>query len=58
MTEFLGKYLTINFEITNIYADHDELTIKLRPIPHLVDKNNLSGEKMPLKKWGKMNGYS
>jgi hypothetical protein len=46
MTEFLGKHLTINFEITNIYADHNELTIKLRPIPHIVDENKISGEKM------------
>ena len=49
-TEFLGKFLTINFEISNIYAANNKLTVKFRPIPHISDKNKTPVDKTPLKK--------
>ncbi len=49
-TEFLGKFLTINFEISDIYAANNKLTVKFRPIPHISDKNKTPVDKTPLKK--------
>ena len=49
-TEFLGKFLTVNFEISNIYATKNKLTVKFRPIPHISDKNKTPVDKTPLKK--------
>lgn len=49
-TEFLDKYLTVNFEITNIYAANNKMTIKFRPIPHIRDKNKTTVDKSPQKK--------
>jgi hypothetical protein len=46
-TEFLGKFLTINFEISNIYAVNNKLTVKFRPIPHISDKKKIPEEKTP-----------
>jgi hypothetical protein len=38
-TEFLGNSLTINFEVSDIYATNNQLTVKFRPIPHISDKD-------------------
>ena len=37
-TEFLGKFLTVNIEISNIYASNNKVNIKVRPIPRINDK--------------------
>ncbi len=37
-TEIMDKLLTVNFEILNIYAANNKMTIEFRPIPHLSDK--------------------
>lgn len=49
-TEFLDKYLTVNFEISNIYAANNKMTIKFRLIPHISDKNKTTVDKSPQKK--------
>ena len=49
-TEFLGNLLTISFEVSDIYAAHNELTVKFRPIPHLSDKDETPVNKTTLKK--------
>ncbi len=41
-TEVLGNFITIKFEVSDIYAAHNELTVSLRPIPHL--SNNGMGD--------------
>lgn len=40
-TEIMDKLLTVNFEILNIYAANNKMTIEFRPIPHISDKNNI-----------------
>lgn len=42
--EILDKLLTVNFEILNIYAADNKMTIEFRPIPHLSDKNKIPVE--------------
>jgi len=49
-TEFLGKFLTVNFEISNIYSANNKMTIKFRPIPHISDKNKTPVDESPQKK--------
>jgi hypothetical protein len=49
-TEFLGNFMTINFEVSDIYAAHNELTVKFRPIPHISDKDKTPVNKTTLKK--------
>jgi hypothetical protein len=49
-TEFLDKLLTVNFEISNIYATTNQMTITGRPIPHISDKNKTPVEKTPIEK--------
>jgi len=46
-TEFMGQFLTINFEISNLYSANNKLTVKFRPIPHLRDKKKISVDKTP-----------
>jgi len=48
-TEFLGNFLTINFEVSDICAAHNELTVKLRPIPHISDNDKTPVNKTTLK---------
>jgi len=43
-TEIMGKLLTVNFEILNIYAANSKMTIEFRPIPHISDKNKIPVE--------------
>ena len=49
-TEFLGRSLTVNFEISNIYTANNKMTVKVRPIPHISDKNKTPVNKRPQKK--------
>lgn len=43
-TEIMDKLLTLNFEILNIYAANNKMTIEFRPTPHISDKNKVSVE--------------
>ncbi len=36
-TEVSGNFMTIKFEVSDIYAADNKLTVSLRPIPHLSD---------------------
>jgi len=38
-TELFGKYLTINFEISDIYASNNELTVKIIPKTYINQKD-------------------
>ena len=49
-TEFLGKILTVNFEVSNIYTANNKMTIKVRPTPYISDKNKTPVNKVPPKK--------
>jgi hypothetical protein len=43
-TEIMDKLLTVNFEILNIYAANNKMTIEFRPIPHISNKNKIPVE--------------
>jgi len=47
--EFLGNSLTINFNISDIYAVNNNLTVKIRPIPQKSDKFKTPVDKTSLK---------
>ena len=42
--EIMDKLLTVNFEVLNIYAANDKMTIEVRPSPHISDKNKIPVE--------------
>ena len=43
-TEFLEKVLTVNFDISNIFAADNKMTIQFRPIPHIIDNKPPAGK--------------
>jgi hypothetical protein len=49
-TEFFGELLTVNFDISNIFAANNKMTIQFRPIPHISDNNKTPEDKTLLKK--------
>lgn len=44
-TEFLDKFLTVKFDISNIMTANNKMTIKFRPIPHISEKNKTPADK-------------
>ena len=43
-TEFLEKVLTVDFNISNIFAADNKMMIQFRPIPHIIDNKTPAGK--------------